>query len=208
MAELGISRNCLNGRGGARAFSHPIGASKARTLVTLLHAMEDADAKRGVATICIGSGEGTTIALERNYTGETAMSDTPRLTLKAMLQTANAEVTTVSAAEAILMAQKPNHLLVDLRDIRELARDGRVEGALHCPRGLLEFWIAPESPYHKEAFAQRDTTYVLFCAGGLRSALAAKTAQDMGLERVVHIEGGFGAWVREGGPVAQLEVKS
>lgn len=133
------------------------------------------------------------------------MPTKPRHTLEKMLAAANAEITAVSAAEAIAMAQKPNYLLVDLRDIRELARDGRVEGALHCPRGMLEFWIDPASPYHKEAFARPDTTYVLFCAGGLRSALAAKTAQDMGLERVVHIKGGFGAWVQENGPVEKLE---
>ncbi len=133
------------------------------------------------------------------------MSTKPRRTLEKMLAEANAEITAVSAAEAIGMAQKPDHLLVDLRDIRELARDGRIEGALHCPRGMLEFWIDPASPYHKEAFARPNTTYVLFCAGGLRSALATKTAQDMGLERVVHIEGGFGAWVRESGPVEKPE---
>lgn len=93
-----------------------------------------------------------------------------------------------------------NVVLVDLRDPRELARDGKVPGAFHCPRGMLEFWIDPESPYHKSVFAQ-DKKFVFFCAGGLRSALAAKTAKDMGLDPVAHIIGGFGAWKGAGCPV-------
>lgn len=128
------------------------------------------------------------------------MSANPPQTLQKLLDAANSEVTAVTAAEAIALAERPDHVLVDVRDIRELARDGRIDGAFHCPRGMLEFWIDPSSPYHKEVFAHPDKTFVLFCAGGLRSALAAKTAQDMGLESVVHIEGGFGAWVKEGGP--------
>jgi rhodanese-related sulfurtransferase len=91
-------------------------------------------------------------------------------------------------------------VLVDIRDIRELQRDGKVPGAFHCPRGMLEFWIDPASPYHKPVFAQ-DKKYVFFCAGGLRSALAAQTAQRMGLKPVAHVRGGFGAWKKLGGPV-------
>ena len=75
-----------------------------------------------------------------------------------------------------------------------------VEGAFHCPRGMLEFWIDPESPYHKPVFAQ-DKRFVFFCAGGMRSALAAAAAQDMGLSPVAHLEGGFAAWRKAGGPV-------
>jgi rhodanese-related sulfurtransferase len=75
-------------------------------------------------------------------------------------------------------------------------------GAFHCPRGMLEFWIDPESPYHKPVFAQ-DKKFVFFCAGGWRSALAAKTAKDMGLTPVAHIDGGFGAWKKAGGPVEE-----
>jgi rhodanese-related sulfurtransferase len=81
-----------------------------------------------------------------------------------------------------------------------LQREGKVPGALHCPRGMLEFWIDPQSPYHKPVFAQ-DKTFVFFCAGGLRSALAAQTAQRMGLKPVAHIKGGFGAWKASGGPI-------
>jgi len=93
-------------------------------------------------------------------------------------------------------------VLVDLRDPRELERDGKVPGAFHCPRGMLEFWIDPESPYAKPVF-QEDKKFVFFCAGGLRSALAAKTAHDMGLKPVAHVEGGFGAWKKTGGPVEE-----
>ena len=91
---------------------------------------------------------------------------------------------------------------VDIRDVRELKRDGAVPGAFHCPRGMLEFWIDPESPYAKPQF-QTGGRYVFFCAGGLRSALAARTAQEMGLDGVAHIEGGFGAWKKSGAPVEE-----
>jgi rhodanese-related sulfurtransferase len=89
---------------------------------------------------------------------------------------------------------------VDLRDIRELKREGRVPGAFHCPRGMLEFWIDPASPYHKKVFAE-DKRFVFFCAGGQRSALAAQTAQKMGLKPVAHIAEGFKGWKAAGGPV-------
>jgi rhodanese-related sulfurtransferase len=95
---------------------------------------------------------------------------------------------------------KQNTVFIDLRDPRELEREGKLAGAFHCPRGMLEFWIDPESPYAKTVF-QEDKQFVFFCAGGWRSALAAKTAQDMGLKPVAHIEGGFGAWKAAGAPV-------
>jgi rhodanese-related sulfurtransferase len=98
-------------------------------------------------------------------------------------------------------------VLVDIRDIRELQREGKVPGAFHCPRGMLEFWIDPQSPYHKPIFAD-DKKFVFFCAGGLRSALAAQTAQRMGLKPVAHIGGGFGAWKKAGGPVDTVESAS
>ena len=113
---------------------------------------------------------------------------------------AKAEITEYSAAEAIAMASRPDVLLIDIRDPRELEREGRVPGAFHCTRGMLEFWIDPASPYYKTQFGE-DKTFVLFCAGGMRSALATKTAQDMGLKPVAHIVGGFGAWKAAGGPV-------
>jgi rhodanese-related sulfurtransferase len=117
-----------------------------------------------------------------------------------LLEEANAEIQTLDVADAIALHGKGDVLFVDLRDPRELEKDGRIPGAFHCPRGMLEFWIDPESPYHRKAFAE-PKRFLFFCAGGWRSALAAKTAQDMGLEKVVHIEGGFTAWRKAGGPV-------
>ena len=119
---------------------------------------------------------------------------------KALLAEANAEVRTLSVVEATALHGKGDVVFVDLRDPRELEREGKLPGAFHCPRGMLEFWIDPDSPYHKPVFAQ-DKRYVFFCAGGMRSALAAKTAHDMGLKPVAHIEGGFGAWKKAGGMV-------
>ena len=119
---------------------------------------------------------------------------------KALVEAAKAEVTEYSAAETVNLAKRPDVVLVDLRDPRELDRDGRIPGAVHCPRGMLEFWIDPESPYFKPVFGE-DKTFVFFCAGGLRSALATKTAQDMGLKPVAHMLGGFGAWREAGGAV-------
>lgn len=123
---------------------------------------------------------------------------------KAMLAEANAAIRAVSPAEAAEMAKRDDVVLVDIRDPRELDREGRVPGAFHATRGMLEFWIDPESPYHKPIFAE-PKTFVFFCAGGLRSALATKTAQDMGLEPVMHIEGGFGAWRDAGLPVERKD---
>lgn len=119
---------------------------------------------------------------------------------KAMLDEALAKIESLSPADAIALQGRDDVVLVDLRDPRELDREGRVPGAVHCPRGMLEFWIDPESPYHKPVFAQ-DKKFVFFCAGGWRSALSAATAQDMGLKPVAHIDGGFSAWKAAGGPV-------
>jgi rhodanese-related sulfurtransferase len=118
---------------------------------------------------------------------------------KALLEEANAEIEAISPVEAQELAARDNVVLVDIRDPRELDREGRIPHTLHAPRGMLEFWIDPESPYHKPIFAS-GKTFVFFCAGGLRSALATKTAQDMGLTPVKHIEGGFGAWKAAGLP--------
>ena len=122
------------------------------------------------------------------------------MSAKKLVEDAEKEVETVPAAEAVKLHGRDDVVLVDIRDIRELQRDGRVPGAIHCPRGMLEFWIDPETSYHKPVFAQ-DKRFVFFCAGGLRSALAAQIAQRMGLKPVAHIGGGFGAWKTAGGPV-------
>ncbi|QDY99780.1 rhodanese-like domain-containing protein [Nitratireductor mangrovi] len=118
---------------------------------------------------------------------------------KALLEEANAEVNALAPADAAGLLGNDDVTFIDLRDPRELDREGRIAQARHCPRGMLEFWIDPESPYHKELFATGNH-FVFFCAGGWRSALAAKTAQDMGLERVSHVEGGFSAWKEAGLP--------
>ena len=119
--------------------------------------------------------------------------------IKSLIDEANAQIETVSAADAIKAAQSEDVVIVDIRDPREIERDGRIPGAFSCTRGMLEFWIDPDSPYHKPIFAE-DKRFIFFCAGGWRSALAAKTAKEMGLENVAHVEGGFGEWKKAGGP--------
>jgi len=118
---------------------------------------------------------------------------------KQLLAEANAVVETLTPAQAIAEYGRDKVVFVDLRDPRELDREGKMPGAFACTRGMLEFWIDPESPYAKPVFAE-DKRFIFFCAGGWRSALAAKTAQEMGLENVAHMEGGFGAWKQAGGP--------
>jgi rhodanese-related sulfurtransferase len=119
---------------------------------------------------------------------------------KALVAEANSKIETIPTEAAKALVGKDDVVLVDLRDPRELEREGKIPGAFHCPRGMLEFWIDPESPYHKPVFAE-DKKFVFFCGGGWRSALAAAAAQDMGLKPVAHIEGGFGAWKKAGGAV-------
>jgi rhodanese-related sulfurtransferase len=128
------------------------------------------------------------------------MAQTITTTSKDLVETARGQITEYTVVEAIALSASPDVLLIDIRDPRELEREGRVPGAFHCPRGMLEFWIDPTSPYYKQAFGD-DKTYVFFCAGGMRSVLATKVAQDMGLKPVGHIIGGFGAWKAGGGPV-------
>jgi len=126
---------------------------------------------------------------------------------KALVAEADAQVKALEVAEVEALLGNDNVMLVDLRDPRELEREGKMPGAFHCPRGMLEFWIDPESPYAKPEF-QQDKQFVFFCAGGWRSALAAKTAQDMGLQPVAHMKGGFGAWKKAGAPVVEVKPKS
>lgn len=124
--------------------------------------------------------------------------------VKALLAEANSLVDTMSVEEAKQKVLDENYVFIDLRDIRELQRSGMIPGAFSCPRGMLEFWIDPDSPYHKPVFNQ-DKTYVFYCASAWRSALSAKTAMEMGLKPVVHLEGGFTEWARQGGPVVPRE---
>ena len=125
---------------------------------------------------------------------------------RALIDAAEREIDTLAVEDAIALYGRGDVTFIDVRDIRELEREGRLPGAFHCPRGMLEFWIDPQSPYHKPIFGE-DKRFVFFCAGGWRSALAAQTAHRMRLHPVAHIKGGFGAWRKTGGPVEVAAVK-
>ena len=122
---------------------------------------------------------------------------------KALVAEANSKITTVPVDEAMGLVGSDTHVIVDLRDHRELKRTGKIPGAFSCPRGMLEFWIDPDSPYHKPVFNQ-DKTYVFYCASAWRSALSARVAQDMGLTPVAHLAGGFSEWQAAGAPVEDV----
>jgi rhodanese-related sulfurtransferase len=119
---------------------------------------------------------------------------------KALLEEANKKIRTLTVEQAKALLNSEEVTFVDLRDPRELEREGKMPNAFHCPRGMLEFWIDPESPYHKPKFAE-DKQFVFFCGGGWRSALAAQIASEMGLKPVAHIEGGFAEWKKQGGEI-------
>lgn len=124
---------------------------------------------------------------------------------RALVDEAMAQVTTYSVADVRARMNDPRLQLVDIRDIRELQAEGTVPGSFHAPRGMLEFWVDPGSPYFKPVFGSEDKEYVLFCGAGWRSALAAKTLQDMGMRNVAHVDGGFTEWKKLGAPVETLE---
>jgi rhodanese-related sulfurtransferase len=126
---------------------------------------------------------------------------------QALVAEASAQITTysVSDIQSRLAAGDPRLQLVDIRDVRELEREGTAVGALHAPRGMLEFWVDPASPYFKPVFADETKEFVLYCGAGWRSALAAKALQDMGMTNVAHIDGGFTDWMKQGAPVETLE---
>jgi rhodanese-related sulfurtransferase len=142
---------------------------------------------------------------------ERSMPPTITRGYKTLLEEANAEIETIDAADAVKRFPQGgvglvDVVIVDLRDPREVEREGRIPGSFHCPRGMLEFWIDPESPYAKPVF-QQDKMFVFQCASGWRSALAAKVAQEMGLRPVAHLGGGFTAWREAGGAVEKVEPK-
>tara|TARA_B100000242_G_scaffold38354_1_gene22921 strand:- start:49 stop:465 length:417 start_codon:yes stop_codon:yes gene_type:complete len=114
-------------------------------------------------------------------------------TSQTLVSEALTEIKTISPDDALELTKKSQCNLIDIRDIRELEKEGRIDNSFHIPRGMLEFWLDPQSPYFKEGKIDINKEMVLFCAGGLRSALAAKTLKDMGFEKVSHIDGGFGA---------------
>ncbi len=123
-----------------------------------------------------------------------------------LIAEANSVVASMEVAQALQELGSENTVFVDLRDPRELEREGRIPNAFHCPRGMLEFWIDPASPYHKPIFGE-DKKFVFYCASAWRSALSARTAQDMGLQNVSHLAGGFTAWKKAGGEVAAFVPK-
>jgi len=125
---------------------------------------------------------------------------------KQMVDEAKGRITTIRLEDAKARLGRDDVVFVDLRDVRELEREGMIPGAFHCPRGMLEFWLDPESPYHKDVFAS-GKEFVFYCNAAWRSALAADTAQQMGLPRVLDMDGGFTAWKNAGYPVAQRESK-
>jgi rhodanese-related sulfurtransferase len=125
---------------------------------------------------------------------------------RALVDEAMAQVKTYTVAQAREKLGDPKVLFVDVRDVRELEREGVIPGAFSAPRGMIEFWVDPDSPYFKPVFGE-EKEFIFFCAAGWRSALTAKTVQDMGMTPVAHIEGGFSAWKADGAPTGTKESK-
>jgi rhodanese-related sulfurtransferase len=119
---------------------------------------------------------------------------------RALIEAAEREIETLTVADAERLLNDANVVFVDLRDVRELAREGKIPNAFHAPRGMLEFWVDPESPYHKDVFSS-GKRLVFYCQSGWRSALATQTVQRMGLTNVCHIGGGFSAWKDANAPL-------
>lgn len=126
--------------------------------------------------------------------------------LETLIAEAESEIEVVDAPTLQADLGADDLVVIDLRDVRELQREGHLPGAVHMPRGMLEFWIAPESPYARPVF-QEDKRFVFYCAMGWRSALACQIATRMGLERAAHLDGGFAAWKESGGEVVAYEKK-
>ena len=127
--------------------------------------------------------------------------------VKALVAAAEKEIKTLSLTEETALLKTDTAVFVDIRDIRELQREGKVEGAIHAPRGMLEFWVDTDSPYHRDVFAQ-NKTYVLYCASAWRSALATQALQQMGMDNVCHIAGGFTAWKGADLPIEPVATKT
>ena len=123
---------------------------------------------------------------------------------RALVDEAMTEVTTYTVQDVLARSNDPKLQIIDIRDVREL-NNGTVTDSVHAPRCMLEFWVDPESPYFKPMWADESKEFVLFCGAGWRSALAAKTLQDMGMRNVAHIDGGYAEWVKQGGPTETLE---
>lgn len=126
---------------------------------------------------------------------------------KQLVEEANAKIKTLSLDEAKDKLGNADVQFIDIRDVRELEREGTIPGAIHAPRGMLEFWVDPDSPYFKPVFAE-NKQFILYCQSSWRSALAAAALQDMGLNDVCHFDGGYGNWKQSGGPTHAREKKS
>ena len=129
-----------------------------------------------------------------------------KTTAAEMVQAARDRIEEIETLDLIARLDDPDTVIVDIRDIRERQRTGAIPGSIHAPRGMLEFWIDPESPYHKDVFAQEGKRYVFHCASGWRSALSVATLQDMGFE-AAHLKEGFRTWEKHGGPVDEVPRK-
>ena len=121
-----------------------------------------------------------------------------------MVQESRDRIEEIETADLIAMVGDPNVVVVDIRDVRERQRTGFIPGSFHAPRGMIEFWVDPDSPYHKDVFAQEGKKYVFHCASGWRSAITVATLQDMGFE-AAHLKEGFGSWEKSGGPVEKKD---
>ena len=126
--------------------------------------------------------------------------------IKELLHEADSIVDTITVKELMQLKKSENITIVDIRDIRELWKEGKIAGAIHAPRGMLEFWFDPDSPYHRKIFST-EKKFVLYCKSGWRSALATKTLIEMGFSNVAHVEGGFDSWVKSGGQFEVVEQK-
>jgi len=127
-----------------------------------------------------------------------------KIGIKQLCAAAEEQIETITVEDALDLYQDDEVIIVDIRDVRELWRDGKIPGAHHAPRGMLEFWVDTESPYHKPLFTS-DKRFVFYCGGGLRSALATQTVQIMGMENVCHVAGGFAAWRKAEYPIEKVE---
>lgn len=125
---------------------------------------------------------------------------------KQLVSEASEKIETLSLEETTALVGNSDVQFVDIRDVRELNKEGTIPGAIHAPRGMLEFWVDPDSPYFKPVFAE-DKKFILFCRSSWRSALAAATLKEMGLNNVAHISGGYGAWVESGGETVPVKKK-
>ncbi|TQV78666.1 rhodanese-like domain-containing protein [Denitrobaculum tricleocarpae] len=130
-----------------------------------------------------------------------------RISSAELVARARGEIEEIETPDAIEMLGNPNLVVVDIRDIRERQRKGYIPGSIHCPRGMIEFWVDPDSPYFKDVFGQADKSFLFHCESGWRSALTLRTLQEMGFQ-ACHLKDGFSSWKAEGGPVAFSEMKS